>query len=93
MGRHEVVFTRIAEKDMNALPPGKRLALLKVIKTLEGEPFPRSAYVKKLKGTRIPLYRLRVGDVRVVYHVDEDTVVVLLIADRKDLRRRLRGLS
>ncbi len=38
--------------------------------------------IKRLRGTRKPQYRLRVGDVRVFYDVREDEVVVLAIVEK-----------
>jgi mRNA-degrading endonuclease RelE of RelBE toxin-antitoxin system len=38
--------------------------------------------IKRLRGTRKPQYRLRVGDVRVFYDVREDEVEVLAIVEK-----------
>jgi mRNA interferase RelE/StbE len=57
------------------------------IKTLEIDPFKSRSHadIKKLKGTkkREDLYRLRVGDYRVIYAVEDNTIFVLEIISRE----------
>ena len=92
MEEFKVVFTKVAEEDVNKLRPKTRFRVLQAIKGLEISPFPRGNTIKKLKGSRIPLYRLRSGDFRVVYHIDGRKIAVLSIVDRKDLEKKLRTL-
>lgn len=92
MVEFKVAFTKVAEKDINALEPKIRLKILQATKVLEVSPFPRGNTIKKLKGAKIPLYRLRVGDFRVIYHIDGRKIAVLFIVDRKDLEQKLRNL-
>lgn len=89
MVEFKIVFTKIAQKDINKLDPKTRLRILQAIKSLETSPFPRGNTIKKLKGSRIPLYRLRSGDFRVVYHIDGRKIAVLSIVDRRDLEKKL----
>lgn len=57
------------------------------IKRLETGPFKNRSHadIKKLRGTkkRGDLYRLRVGDYRVIYAVEDDTIFVLEIISRE----------
>jgi len=87
--RFEVVFTKVAIKDLEKFNPTTKLKILEEIKELQKFPFPKGNIIKKLKSTKVPLYRLRAGDFRVVYHVDGRKVVVFFIVNRKDLRRKL----
>jgi mRNA-degrading endonuclease RelE of RelBE toxin-antitoxin system len=48
--------------------------------------------IKRLKGFAFPLYRLRSGDYRVLYRIDEAAVTVMRVINRKDLERTLRQL-
>lgn len=88
----KVVFTKVCQKDLDALDIKTRYRILKATKNLEVSPFPRGDIIKKLKGAKIPLYRLRIGDFRVVYHIDARNIAVLFIADRKDLEKKLKAL-
>jgi mRNA interferase RelE/StbE len=64
-----------------------RQAIRHAIEALAEEPYPRG--VKKLRG-HPGLWRIRVGGWRVVYTVDDNLVLVLMIAARGDVYERLR---
>ena len=87
----KIIFTKTAEKDLSSLGVKTRYKILQAAKGLERAPFPRGNTIKKLKGSKIPLYRLRVGDFRVVYHIDARKIAVLFIVDRKDLEKKLKA--
>ena len=91
MEEFKIVFTRVAEKDIAKLKPEIRLKILRSIKGIESSPFPKGNAIRKIKGTRIPLYRLRVGDFRVIYHIGRSRIVILLVVDRKHLEKKLRS--
>ena len=63
------------------------------LKTLESAPFPFGTHFKRVRGFRPPVYRLRSGDFRVLYHIQENTVTILRVIDRKLLERILRRLK
>lgn len=71
-----------AVKFLVDLNPETKGRLKSGIKSLETDPFKSRSRsdIKKLKGTkkRDDLYRLRVGDNRVIYAVEENTVFVLV---------------
>ena len=76
-----------AVKFLVNLNPETKERLKSGIKSLEIDPFKSRSHadIKKLKGTkkRDDLYRLRVGDYRVIYAVEENTVLVLEIILRE----------
>ena len=86
----KVVLTKVAQKDIDNLEPKTRLKVLQATKELKASPFPKSNIIKKLKGIKIALYRLRVGNFRVVYCIDHRNVVILFVADRKGLEKKLK---
>lgn len=51
---------------------------------------PRPPGITKLSGTD-DLYRLRVGDYRIIYRIDDDVlhILVVMIGHRRDIYRRL----
>jgi mRNA interferase RelE/StbE len=51
---------------------------------------PRPPGVKKLAGDSEDLYRIRVGDYRVVYQIQDDRLIVLVVrvGHRRDVYRR-----
>ena len=52
---------------------------------------PRPNGVEKLAGGDVSRYRVRVGDYRIVYRIDDQvlTVLVLKVGDRKEVYRDL----
>ncbi|MCH8490043.1 MAG: type II toxin-antitoxin system RelE/ParE family toxin [Oceanicaulis sp.] len=76
-----IEFARAAAKDFKQLDHPLQARLLKALDSLQSDPRPRGA--EKLKG-HSGFLRLRVGDFRVIYHVyEERVIIVLLIKDRK----------
>lgn len=91
MEEFKIIFTKTAEKDLETLEVKTRYKILQALKGLATAPFPRGNIIKKLKGAKIALYRLRVGDFRVVYHIDGRKIAILFIVDRKDLEKKLKA--
>ena len=76
---------RSAAKELAAISPPHKKRIAAAIDELRTEPHRGSA----LKGELTGLRRIRVGDYRVVYEIDEGEVVVLVIriAHRRDVYR------
>lgn len=73
MPQYEITFARSARKELQALQMTVAERILAKIEVLATNPRPPGC--KKLRGpTR--LWRLRVGDYRVVYQIDDDNRVV-----------------
>jgi mRNA interferase RelE/StbE len=70
------------------LHPEIRRRILQALVALENDPRPPGC--QKLKGND-DLYRIRVGDYRIVYSVDDDgrIIIVLVAAHRRDVYRDL----
>lgn len=85
---YTIEFSRRAEREFKGLPKGVQLRLVPKIDSLADDPRPRG--VKKLEGEE-ELYRIRVGDYRVIYQVQDKALIVLVIkiADRKEVYRRV----
>jgi mRNA interferase RelE/StbE len=85
MEPYRLEFAKSVRKELKKI--GKRDAsrILKVIDGLEANPRPPSC--KKL--TDSELYRIRIGNFRVVYEIFDDRLVILIVkvSDRKDVYR------
>jgi mRNA interferase RelE/StbE len=81
-----VVVEAAARKILRRLPEKTRERLLRALILLEADPF--AGDVKKLAGME-RTWRLRVGEYRIVYEVDNGRLIVLVvrIADRRDAYR------
>lgn len=79
MAEYSVVFARAASKELRALDSPVALRILKRIESLSGNP--RPAGVVKLEGAT-DLWRIRIGEWRVIYRVADDDHLVDVIAVR-----------
>ncbi|WBQ10734.1 type II toxin-antitoxin system RelE/ParE family toxin [Hyphomonadaceae bacterium ML37] len=77
----QIVIAKAAAKELRQLDRSTQARMIQALERLQRDPRPRGA--KKLKGED-GLLRLRVGDFRVIYHVyEERVIIVLLIKNRK----------
>jgi mRNA interferase RelE/StbE len=76
------------EKDLSSLPKALLTRILVRIEQLASDPFPHQAV--KLQGAE-RLYRLRVGDYRIVYEVDTQTATITIyyVRHRREVYRNL----
>ncbi|MBL0308824.1 MAG: type II toxin-antitoxin system RelE/ParE family toxin [Bacteroidetes bacterium] len=65
---------RDAEKDLAKLPTPVLRKIFPAIKSLADNPRPKGC--KKLKGMDEYLWRIRVGDYRIVYSIDDEIRIV-----------------
>jgi len=82
--KYRVVFTSSAERELKKLPPQVIARILSRIETLSSNP--RPAGCKKLQGGDRE-WRIRVGDYRVVYAIDDPKLLVEVtrVRHRKDV--------
>jgi mRNA interferase RelE/StbE len=73
MPRYEIVFARSARKELQALSHIVAERILKKIELLVLNPKPSGC--KKLRGYS-NLWRIRVGEYRVIYSIDDNNMVV-----------------
>lgn len=88
MSRYRVELTRAAARDLDRLTASDFKTVEQRIDALAEEARPPGT--AKLKGRRE--YKLRVGRFRIVYDVQDERLVVLVVAvdDRKQVYQRLR---
>jgi mRNA interferase RelE/StbE len=91
----KIEFQRAATKAMQRLPPKHRKQVARKIYGLRENPAPQDS--KKLKGTSSAYRRADIGEYRIIYRVDDDTLRVFLVGKRNDMSvyrqftRMLRG--
>ena len=84
MRKYSVQFARSARKELERLPD---VVLQRVFARIEAlADTPRPPGCKKLRGAR-DLWRIRIGDYRVIYQLDDtkEFVEIRAIGDRKDV--------
>ncbi|HEV2946874.1 MAG TPA: type II toxin-antitoxin system RelE/ParE family toxin [Gemmataceae bacterium] len=86
MARYEVIFKPSAEKALHKLPETVQRRIVAAVEGLQDDPRPPGSV--KLSG-ELDLWRIRVGDYRLVYTIDDDELIVLVvrIGHRKDVYR------
>jgi len=82
---YEVELRRNVKKSLDKLQEQERHKLISALLGLEPDPRPRG--VEKIRGTE--LWRIREGDYRIVYHIDDEEkiVTVVRIGHRRDVYR------
>ena len=74
--KYKVRIVHTAEREMDNLPAVIHTRISRRILSLEDDPRPKG--VKKLSGREE--YRLRVGDYRILYTVDDKDTIVIICA-------------
>ena len=89
MAAYSLSYKPSVEKDLRSIPRPLVARIIARVECLPSDPFPPQS--AKLQGAE-RLYRLRVGDYRVVYEVDTDTlhITVQYVRHRRDVYRRHR---
>jgi len=80
---YQVVVSNKAEKILSKLPSSVYSRMASALKNLSANP--RPAGCKKLKGRNA--WRIRVGDYRAIYEIQDDIllVVVIMLGHRRDI--------
>jgi mRNA interferase RelE/StbE len=84
---YNISINQSALKELGKLPKAMAKKAEKAIDALAEEP--RPVGVKKLKGADEDLYRIRVGDFRIIYSIEDEIKIVdvLKIGHRKEIYR------
>jgi mRNA interferase RelE/StbE len=84
MSQYNVVVSKSAAKELSKLPATVNNRIIKAILKLSDDPRPQRS--KKLKGGS-ENWRLRIGDYRVVYAIDDEVMIVDVrkVGHRKDI--------
>ena len=79
MEKYEIIFARSARKELESLDHKIIEKIFPKIEGLSGNPRPQNC--RKLQGSR-NLWRMRVGDYRVIYSINDKTYLIDIIAIR-----------
>jgi mRNA-degrading endonuclease RelE of RelBE toxin-antitoxin system len=88
-----IQITQSAIDDLDSAPNDLRKNILTDIKNLSSNPFPFGSNIKKLKGFKPPLYRLRSGGFRVLYRIGSHSITIMRVINRKELERVIKRLK
>ncbi len=84
---YSIEFAPSAERQYRKLPRQVQIRLRPYVDALAEEPRPHG--VERLSGEQ-SLYRIRVGDYRIIYTLEDDELIVLVVkvGHRRDVYRR-----
>jgi len=75
MAKYSVIFTKSSARELDAIGRKDAKRILRRASELAGNPRPIGC--EKLSGR--PLYRIRQGDYRVIYYIDDESCIVDII--------------
>ncbi|MER5770334.1 type II toxin-antitoxin system RelE family toxin [Streptomyces sp. NPDC001985] len=83
-------FTTAAQRQLRAIDRPAAMRILAALTALGDDPYREDADIKKLTGPS-GLYRLRVGNYRIAYQVEDGalTILVVKVGDRRNVYRDL----
>ena len=89
MATYSVEFVRSARKEFERLPSKARNKVVDALQLLAVNPYSELLNIKKLKGAE-DVFRIRVGDYRVLYEIRNEKliVVVIKVAHRSEVYRK-----
>jgi mRNA interferase RelE/StbE len=74
---YRILFTKQADKLLHTMPRNTAQLIREKLDQLAEDPFARNPNVTRLQGR--PGYRLRVGDWRVIYEIEDDRLIILVL--------------
>lgn len=86
-------LTESAADDLDRISEDQREKILKDVRILSSSSRSFQTNIKKLKGFKPPLYRLRSGDYRVLYQMPSDRVIIMRVINRRDLDRIIKRIK
>ena len=89
MAQYKIAFDRRVKKDFKSIDIQAAKRIKAAIASLANNPHPTGSI--KLKGTALDYFRIKVGNYRVVYAIENDIllVVIVRVGHRKDVYKRL----
>jgi mRNA interferase RelE/StbE len=88
-----IELTYSAVEDLNNIPKDLLSSIISSFKHIAVQPFATSAKIKKLVGFKPPLYRVRSGDYRIIYRIEDSIIVIMRVINRKDLEKTIQSLK
>ena len=76
MNRFQLTLTEHAIADLKGISKELCVQVHQDLKVLESNPFPSGTYIKRLRGFRPPVYRLRSGNFRILITITFEKITL-----------------
>jgi len=88
MGSYKILWKKSTERDIRKIDPQQIFRIIEAVESLAQDPYPPQCH--KLRGAE-KLYRIRIGDYRVIYQVntEEKTIIIYYIRHRREAYKGL----
>jgi mRNA-degrading endonuclease RelE of RelBE toxin-antitoxin system len=83
----KVFLSDHSQADLKRLPQKIHRQVIEDIRRLSSNPIPEGKRIKKLKGFKEDLYRLRAGDFQVVFQREGASLFVVRVLAKKDFKK------
>ena len=71
-----IIINKAIGKRLARLPTSDQKKIYKVLSDLENNPFPENRDLKKMQGASFPIWRIRIGNLRIIYTVLADSKTI-----------------
>jgi mRNA interferase RelE/StbE len=92
MDKFKIELSPAASRDLDDLEMGIVTKVVSDLKVLKENPFPRGKLIKKIKGKKTTLYRLRIDKFRIFFEIQPMKIVILRIISKKEADRYIKRL-
>ncbi|MEK6757826.1 MAG: type II toxin-antitoxin system RelE/ParE family toxin [Nanoarchaeota archaeon] len=77
----KIIWDEKAHDSLNKLEPSVSRRIVKKVEELSDNPFSKD--IKRLKDYEY--FRLRVGDYRIIFSIEKETIIILKVGHRKNI--------
>lgn len=81
---YRLIFSLQGEKELKKLPLDVRLRITQKLRYFLSAPNPLDL-ASHLKDSELGSYRYRIGNYRVIFDIEDETIVVLTVGHRRDV--------
>lgn len=85
----DLFATRQFKKDISKIPDDIRARAEKIVSHLRLNPISQNFNIKKIRGVKSSVYRIRIGSYRLAYSFTKTLLFLLRFCHRKDIYRDL----
>ncbi len=81
---YKYIFRKSAEKDLKKLPRNIQIQIINKLKYFIAASDPLN-FASHLKNLELGTYRFRIGDYRVIFDVEDDSIIILSLGHRREI--------